>query len=535
MQKLLEDKSTYKTIRIDPTQKLQRLNNKLVMDLYKNQHITKHEKIKLTSNSATAPRLYGLPKIHKPNIPLRPISSSVEVPCFNLSKYIGNVLKNIILDKYNIKNSLELKNKLENITINDDEILISLDVVSLFTNIPIHLAINNIMSQWHILQKYTKIPRPQFLKILQFCLNDNNYFIYEENLYHQTYGMPMGNPLSPTIADIVLDTLLEKTTDDLKNENIDLKIITKYVDDLFAVIKKQDEERILKIFNSYHNKIKFTIEREENNSLPYLDMKLYRENNKIITDWYSKSISSGRLINFHSTQPTKQKTNTAINLIKTALQLSDDKFKTKNINKIKEILINNSYPMHTINNMINRVINDKPNTESTNKTSGITKYHSLSFVPKLTEHKQMKQIIEDDNVTLAHKSNKTIQTLFTQTKTKIEIGEQSNVVYEIKCLGNSNEKCGKLYIGTTKRSLNTRIAEHESDIRKSKYSTALAQHCSENQHTADLVNVSVLDKERKENKRYTLESLRIQQKMNCAINKKEDKDKTNANYTIALV
>lgn len=99
MEKLLEDKATYKTIRVDPTLKLQRTNNKIIMDLYKQEHISKNKKIKLTSNSATAPRLYGLPKIHKPNMPLRPISSSVEVPCYNLSKYIGNILKNIILDK----------------------------------------------------------------------------------------------------------------------------------------------------------------------------------------------------------------------------------------------------------------------------------------------------------------------------------------------------------------------------------------------------------------------------------------------------
>lgn len=93
---------------------------------------------------------------------------------------MGDILKNIILEKYDIKNSLELKDKLENIILEENEILISLDVVSLFTNIPIHLAISNIMKQWDILQKHTKIPRKQFLKLLQFCLNDNNYFIYED-------------------------------------------------------------------------------------------------------------------------------------------------------------------------------------------------------------------------------------------------------------------------------------------------------------------------------------------------------------------
>ncbi|KAI8120077.1 hypothetical protein CVS40_8611 [Lucilia cuprina] len=111
MGKLLEDKITYKRIPTDPTQKLQRANNALITNLYKREYINRYDKIKLTSNAATAPRLYGLPKIHKPNTPLRPISSSIGVPCYELSKYIGNILKNIILEKYNIKNALELKKR----------------------------------------------------------------------------------------------------------------------------------------------------------------------------------------------------------------------------------------------------------------------------------------------------------------------------------------------------------------------------------------------------------------------------------------
>ncbi|XP_075163076.1 uncharacterized protein LOC142235701 [Haematobia irritans] len=391
MRELLDDKQTYKSCRTDPTQKLLRKNNKLIMEFYKQSYISKYEKFQLTSNSATAPRLYGLPKIHKPNMPLRPIASSFEVPCYNLSKYIGTILKNIILEKYNIKNSLELKVKLDNIYLDEDDILISLDVVSLFTNIPIHLAIKYIMTKWESLQNHTKIPKSQFLKALQFCLNDNNYFIFEDNIYNQTYGMPMGNPLSPTIADIILDTLLESCLTELDQQNIHIKMITKYVDDLFAIIKKKDET---KTFTRYHK----------------------QQRNKLSTQ-------------------AKQ--------------------------------------------------NNSP--------------------------------------------------LFTQTKTKIEITEQSNVVYEITCTGNSTEKCGKCYIGTTKRSLATRIAEHEGDIKKEKMTTALAQHCIENNHNADLRNVKILDKERRENKRYTLESLRIQQKTTSAINRKEDKDNANANYSIVLL
>lgn len=94
------------------------------------------------------------------------------------------------------------------------------------------------------------------------------------------------------------------------------------------------------------------------------------------------------------------------------------------------------------------------------------------------------------------------------------------MVYEIKCKGKQNEDCNKVYIGTTKRSLGTRLSEHDADIRKRKNNTALAQHVLTSGHTADLVNTKILDVEKRERIRYTLESLRIMQNRERTVNKK---------------
>ncbi|XP_036317531.1 uncharacterized protein LOC118732510, partial [Rhagoletis pomonella] len=67
MKDLLSDRYTYKTIRMDPTQKLLRKNNAIVNDIYKQKNIDNYQKHKLTCNAATEPRLYGLPNIHKVN------------------------------------------------------------------------------------------------------------------------------------------------------------------------------------------------------------------------------------------------------------------------------------------------------------------------------------------------------------------------------------------------------------------------------------------------------------------------------------
>ena len=95
----------------------------------------------------------------------------------------------------------------------------------------------------------------------------------------------------------------------------------------------------------------------------------------------------------------------------------------------------------------------------------------------------VKELLDSETIMIAHKANNTRASLFTSTKTKIDKTQKSNVVYEIECAGNDEETCGKVYVGTTKRSLSTRINEHRTDIEKQKITTALSMHCFDLKHT----------------------------------------------------
>ncbi|XP_067614011.1 uncharacterized protein [Eurosta solidaginis] len=364
MKELLNDKNTYKTIRNDPTQKLMR--NTIINNLYKQRRLDAKQKFQLTSAAANAPRLYGLPKIHKPHAPLRPICSFVNVPCYKLSKFVGSILENIISEDLNIKSSLQLKEKINNFTIQDYEILISFDVVSLFTNIPIHLAIRTIMRKWEKLETHTQIDKKQFQTILDFCLRDNNYFSYNNTLYQQIYGMPMGNPLTPTIADIVLDKLLDDSLAELKSKDIYVKYITKYVDDIFAIFKVKDVEDILTVFNAQHTKIQFTKELEQNNKVAFIDVEIHRKNQNLTFNWYAKPMASGRIIKYHSNHAWKQKINTATSLIRKIHLISDGDFIEENKKKIKNILFKNSYPHTLIEKLIINTIQEMDHPNSSN-------------------------------------------------------------------------------------------------------------------------------------------------------------------------
>lgn len=204
----------------------------------------------------------------------------------------------------------------------------------------------------------------------------------------------------------------------------------------------------------------------------------------------------------------------------------------KNIQKIREILRMNNYPTYIINNIINKNTNTKNEKKTYEDKERI--FYSVPFIPRLTENKTLRSMIENDKIAVAYKSNNTLRHLFTNKKTKLDKLSINNVVYEVTCVGNERDQCNKVYVGTTKRTLGTRLAEHEADIKKGKETTALAQHIKESGHKVDFKNAKILDKEKLTNKRFTLESLRIQQRLSKALNTKEDKDQTKLQYSSAI-
>lgn len=203
---------------------------------------------------------------------------------------------------YNVKDAKDFKNRMDKINMNDDEIMVSFDVVSLFPSIPVNLAFKIIYRKWNILEKFTNIPKELFMELLTFCIKDCRYFKYNDNCYEQNKGMPMGSPASPVIADIVMEELLDTTFGEL---NYRPRIITKYVDDLFAILNIEYMEETLMTLNSFNRQIKFTLGKEEKGTLPYLDSILIRKGNVIKINWYQKPMASGRLINFYSKHPKR--------------------------------------------------------------------------------------------------------------------------------------------------------------------------------------------------------------------------------------
>ena len=174
------------------------------------------------------------------------------------------------------------------------------------------------------------------------------------------------------------------------------------------------------------------------------------------------------------------------------------------------------------------------NNNNQNQSEQSKIYIGVQYIPNLTENKELKSLINQERIKFAHRPTETINNLFTKTKDPTPKSNQNNVVYEVQCAGDDNGNCNNTYIGTTKRALKIRIAEHKADIDNEKTATALSQHMMTHKHTANFEQVRILDRERNNNKRLTLESLRIQQKIETAMNSKEDKDKISLVYSVIL-
>ncbi|XP_044757770.1 uncharacterized protein LOC123315929 [Coccinella septempunctata] len=283
----LNDKKTYKKLNRDPTQVIQRKNNEIVKNWETKNLLPKKLCSSLKIHNAVPPQFYGLPKLHKDNIPLRPIVSCIQGPTYNLSKYLSKCISPIIgQNAYHIKDSWTFKQFIDTVNLNEDERLVSFDVVSLYTNTPMEKAKDIISKRWDEIKNHTDLTKVEFMKAIDFCIT-NSYFQFEDSFYSQIDGCSMGNPLSSVLAELVMEDL-EKTI--IEKLIFKINFFKRYVDDCITAIAESHITPIINELNNYHPKLKFTVEIEKNNRINFLDMTLIHDNNgsKIETIWHTK-------------------------------------------------------------------------------------------------------------------------------------------------------------------------------------------------------------------------------------------------------
>ncbi|XP_068696778.1 uncharacterized protein [Montipora foliosa] len=229
----------------------------------------------------------------------------------------------------------------------------SLDVTSLFTNVPLDETIQICLDRLY------SLPDPQLLRtvlkdLLPFATK-KSHFIFDGQYYDQIDGVAMGSPLGPVLANIFMCHFEEKW---LMNSRFCPSLWFRDVDSTFTMFDSKDNaNEFLSFLNSRHDSIKFTIEFEEDNKIPFLDILL-----KCCPD------------NTFSTSVYRKKTFTDL-YHQSLLQAA--------IKDLRKLLLQNSCPQGVITFNINDVLNKNKNKSNNPVQGTVPKKDILIVLPQI--------------------------------------------------------------------------------------------------------------------------------------------------------
>ena len=527
---------------------------------------------KMKPIGSKAPRLYGLAKVHKKHIPLRPVLSMPGSPYYNIGKFLSQYLARV--PECNIQTSTEeISNKIKNIEIEEDEELISFDVSSLYTNVPIEESIHDCANLLYAEKNHKGVPyfsKETFIK-LALMATSNVIMLTHDGYYKQTDGLAMGSPLAPFLAnawmskfDAIIATMTETKEscgENVKNQTLSQrakydrkckikseyskekqpssqksksggrvrsKLYERYMDDIITIIKKSTINNKLDEINQLHRKLTFTKELEEDGIISFLDMLLMRNGNHICSTWFTKATDTGLMINFHALAPNKFKRSMIVGMVHRIYKAcSHWQYITESLTKAKAMLKANQYPEEYIEKTISETLTNiiqkqnKEHDQNEEKIEEEKKEDILFFINyrgKITEEycNSLRKICFDKDSPASHipikiiMTSRKLKTVLPSLKPPVEKILKSDVVYKITC-----SLCKQCYVGKTERHVTTRLREH---ILREGPMKSHAEKCGE-QITND--NITIEREVRDRNKLSTYEALYIKI-INPQINTKDE-------------
>ena len=467
---VISDSSKFIPLKIPPEDYINYIVNvekkfrKLFNNLYDNNKISKDELLKICPVGSRPGILYGNPKVHKPvvdNMPkFRPILSAINTPGYNLAKFLIPILEPLTHNEFTVKDSFSFAKE---ITKYDSSLFMaSLDVESLFTNIPLKETINNCVNDLHNKNLYNgKLNKSDLFKLMETATSESS-FIFDFLLYKQIDGVAMGSPLGPTLANAFLCHYEKEWLDNCPSHFKPI-VYRRYVDDIFVLFSSKEHlQPFVDYMNKQHRCIKFTSETEKNNTFSFLDINITRQNNQLKTSAYRKPTFSGVFTHYESYIDQSYKKSLIFTLLSRCYSIcSDYTLFHLEVEKLREILKKNSYPSGIIEVSIRTFLNRLYVPKQVHLTA--PKKELLIILPFLgTMSSNLKRKLQTSirnslpqcNIKIILKSTKRLSALF-RFKDVIPKELRSHLVYKFSC-----SSCNATYYGKTERHLNVRSGEH---------------------------------------------------------------------------
>lgn len=327
----------------------------------------------------------------------------------------------------------------------------------------------------------------------------------------------MGHPASPLLAELFMADFETR----IEQHPLFPRIWIRYVDDIFAIIKKNTITTILDWLNGLKDSIKFTHETEKDGKMPFLDVEVMRiENNKLGFKIYRKPTNTCTFINAKSFHCSNHKYAAFNSMVFRAcsIPMSDIHFEDE-INFIRNVAIKNGFGTNFLNGMIKRhqrnIHRSETTTLSREKDERV-RFIGMTYFPKVTD--RLKNVFHENGLAIAYRSNNKIKSNLLSTKDKIDKNDRSGI-YEVKC---GTENCNKVYVGQTQRAARVRFKEHKKCIDSGTVSnSAIAQHVVINEHDVRPEDFRLIKEANGFHRLNTLEAIHIHKHKNNALNRND--------------
>ena len=267
--------------------------NAILTKMKDEKYITLKQFNYLRADTNCSPRtIYFLPKVHKPReswptqIPeCRPIVSDVDSESYRVNGFLDHHI-NPLSTKHEtyIKDTYDFLQKVRNKIINEEWLIVTGDVTSLYTNMNINRTIACVKQ---IFKKYPSQGRPDkyLLELLEIWLK-NNDFEFKGEFYLQVLGMGVGKKYAPGLANIYLLNFDQKAMHGFRIKPI---LFLRYLDDIFFIWpgNKDDLNEYGEFLNTITPGITITLNSDDK-EINFLDTTIYKHTKEGVTSLQSK-------------------------------------------------------------------------------------------------------------------------------------------------------------------------------------------------------------------------------------------------------
>ena len=457
---IVSDTTKFSPLQLDPSHIIKQENSlRYYLRKYIKPHVQADVYNDILPSGSRAGTLYGLPKTHKPGCPLRPIVSAIGTPQYQLAKFLNSYIQPLVNLDLSVTSSHDFVQRLQQFQFPPQYKLLSLDVTSLFTNVPLTEVINLATDLVYSTTTSPPFQKHHFKKLLEFATAGT--FTCLGNLFRQVDGCAMGNPLSTALACLFLGHHENSWLQSAPQHPL---LYLRYCDDTFLVVPPNfDVPAFVDHMNSRHHSIKFTYENEVNGSLPFLDVTITKKPSSFDSKVYRKPTFVPLTMSFNATAPFAWKKGLIVNLLTRAHRLCSSQLTfNSEISYIKNILSKNAFPRRICQTILTqlsrRAFNPTRTTSPNNNTT-----HNYFLLPF---HGAPTMKLARTLANLARTSQRQLQFAFStykighafSYKDKVPRLLRSNVIYKFTCSVDPTI----VYIGRTKRHLTTRLHEHRS-------------------------------------------------------------------------